>query len=95
MCTYILIFFLQPGLIGDVLGVADPLVHAVGLVLSHQSCLHIHPLVFLQQVVECMPNLMNHFQSCGLKMETNKHGPGINMCCIFQPGFGVRICCVF
>ncbi len=59
--THILIFLDQSGGVGDVLGVADSLVHAVGLVLGHGSSLAVHPLVLLKQVVEGLANFVDHF----------------------------------
>ena len=64
--THVVVLPLQPGRVGDVLWIADPLVHRVGLVLGHGPRLGVHPLVVLEEVVEGLTDLMDHLQGGGL-----------------------------
>ena len=64
--AYIPILLFQSRVICDVLRVADSLGHAVGLVLRHLPGLSVHPLVFLEKVVKCISDVVNHFKCSGL-----------------------------
>ena len=65
--TYILVFLLKSGVVGNVFWVANTFCHTVGLVFSYMSRLRVHPFVFLQKVIKGLAYVVDHLQGCRLK----------------------------